>query len=74
MPRIKSKVFLESAKPQATGGELYRVVRLVNTTDPRIGATIDDYRVEEMIAEGIDVTISPGKERPDHADELPQDN
>ncbi len=68
MAAKSSKVFLESAGRDHTvrNGEpeqwMYRVVRLVNTLEPRIDSLVRDTAVERMIADGIDVTIAPRSE------------
>ena len=64
-----SKVFLESAGRDHTvkvgqGDQwMYRVVRLVNTLDPRIDSLVKQSAVERMILDGVDVTITPRSER-----------
>lgn len=69
MSAKSSKVFLESAGRDHTvrNGEperwVYRVVRLVNTLEPRIDSLVKDSVVERMILDGVDVTITPRSER-----------
>jgi hypothetical protein len=69
MAAKNSKVFLESAGRDHTvrAGEteqwMYRVVRLVNTLEPRVDSLVKQSAVERMILDGIDVTITPKHER-----------
>lgn len=68
MKTKSSKVFLESAGRDQTvrGNEptrwMYRVVRLVNTMEPRIDTVIGEAEVSQMISDGVDVTITPRSE------------
>jgi hypothetical protein len=69
MAAKSSKVFLEMAGRDHTVRHdqpdqwVYRVVRLVNTLEPRIDSLVKDAAVERMILDGIDVTITPKHER-----------
>jgi hypothetical protein len=69
MAAKSSKVFLESAGRDHTvrvgqGDQwMYRVVRLVNTLEPRIDSLVKQSAVERMILDGVDVTITPKHER-----------
>ena len=69
MAAKSSKVFLESAGRDHTVrvGQpeqwVYRVVRLVNTLEPRVDSVVKQSAVERMILDGVDVTITPRHER-----------
>jgi hypothetical protein len=67
MTKKSSKVFLEMAGRDSGHDEpdrwVYRVIRLVNTLEPRVDSMVRESAVNEMIQDGFDVTITPRSER-----------